>query len=214
MDLTSYQVETLLNVSPSDLELFIQDKNLPFYTLEGEKRFNLLEIESWLFTHRFWEGCHKLLPFNLYRALARGGFLHVDDLGDASILKLGAYLLGKHIGIDEDGIFSLLQAREQLASTAIGSGYALPHPRERIEGLTHDVCFIIHLKNPIEFGSVDQTKVHTFFFLLSGSDKGHLNLLSKIAHMVHDEKCRALFSESQTHENLLQAVLEWEKKLT
>jgi nitrogen PTS system EIIA component len=214
MDLTRLQVETLLNVSSSDLDVFIQEKNLPCYTLGEEKRFNLLEIESWMLKTKFWDFETPNLPFNFYRALARGGFLAINDLEDGSILRLGAYHLSKKLGVDEEGIYSILQDRERLASTAMGHGCAIPHPRERLDHFRQDVIFIIHLKKPIEFNALDNKKVHTFFFLIAGSDRSHLNLLSKLAHVIYQNHTSLWIDDTTDHTSLLKDVLEWEKTLT
>lgn len=215
MDLNRFQVETLLNVSTHELDDFMSEKNLPYYTLGEERRFDLVEIESWMMQHKFWDtSSQSLLPFNLYRALARGGFLHVEDLSDASILKLGAFCLGEKLAIDPEGLFAILNDREKLASTAFGDGFAIPHPRERLEGIKQDVMFIVHLKEGIEFNALDKKKVHTFFFLLSGSDKSHLNLLSKLAHIIYSNKASEWIHDHATHASILKNLLEWENDIS
>lgn len=213
MDLNRIQVQTLLNVSSNELDAFICDKNLPFYTLGEEKRFDLVEIESWMMQHRFWESNQEVLPFNLYRALARGGFLYVEDLADASILKLGAFCLGQKLGIDPEGLFSVLDDREKLASTAFGQGFAIPHPRDRLDAIKQDVLFIVHLKEGIDFNALDQNKVHTLFFLLSASDKSHLNLLSKLAHLIYSKKASEWIHPHASHSSILKNMLDWENEI-
>lgn len=214
MDLNRLQVQTLLNVSSHELDQFMNEKNLPFYTLGEEKRFDLFEIESWMMNHKFWEAKQSLVPFNLYRALARGGFLHVEDMQDASILKLGSFCLGEKLAIDPDVLSALLNDREKLASTALGGGFAIPHPRERLEGIMQDILFIVHLKEGVDFNALDQKKVHTFFFLLSGSDKSHLNLLSKLAHLIYSSKAHEWIHDSASHSSILKHMLEWENEIS
>jgi PTS system nitrogen regulatory IIA component len=163
MDLTRVQVETLLNVSPLDLDRYINENNLPCYTLGQEKRFNLVEIESWMMHHNFWDNHSQSLPYNIYRALARGGYYYTHDLEDASILKLGAHHLAEKLGNDPEGLYELLKDRELLSSTAMGSGFAIPHPRERMESVRQDILFIVHVKNGVDFNALDHKKVQTFF---------------------------------------------------
>lgn len=213
MDLTRVQLETLLDISPDDLDKIIIEKNLPHYHLSGEKRFDLLEIESWMMEHHFWEGSSKQLPYNLYRALARGGFVRADSLEGGDILKWGSSLLSEKLGADPEGLYALLASREALASTAIGDGYALPHPRERQDAFKHDILYILHLDTPLDFNAFDKKKVHTFFFLISGSDKSHLPLISKIAHLVHSHKVLEWIKQDSSHKFLLSQLLDWEKQL-
>jgi mannitol/fructose-specific phosphotransferase system IIA component (Ntr-type) len=56
-------------------------------------------------------------------------------------------------------------------------------------------------------------KVQTFFFLMAGSDKSHLNLLSKLAHIIHKGHALSWIHQDATHASILKEVLEWEKEL-
>src|ERR1700727_1711413 len=63
---------------------------------------------------------------------------------------------------------SALVAREQLGSTGLGSGFALPHAR--IDGLATYVGLSIRLAKPIDFAAIDGKPVLLVFVLLIPSE--------------------------------------------
>ena len=57
------------------------------------------------------------------------------------------------LNLDPKMIFEALQAREQLGSTGLGKGFALPHAC--IEGLDRFFGIFMRLKRPIDFEAID-----------------------------------------------------------
>ena len=60
-------------------------------------------------------------------------------------------LFSKHAGIDSNAVVGFLNAREDLGSTALGAGVAIPHGR--VKGLKQPIAAFIKLKNSIEFAA-------------------------------------------------------------
>jgi nitrogen PTS system EIIA component len=58
-------------------------------------------------------------------------------------------------------IFDALQAREQLGSTGLGAGFALPHAR--VDGLDRLFGMFTRLNRPIHFDSIDGKPVDLVF---------------------------------------------------
>jgi len=82
---------------------------------------------------------------------------------------------------DADQLFERLWDREQLGSTAIGAGVAIPHCKlEQI----HEVILAVGLSPAgVDFDSVDGKQVHVFFLVLSPADAPaeHLKSLAAIS---------------------------------
>ncbi|MBJ3786939.1 PTS sugar transporter subunit IIA [Devosia sediminis] len=80
-----------------------------------------------------------------------------------------------------------LHIREELGSTGLGNGIAIPHAR--IEGLDTVVGLLATLARPIDFEAVDGEPVDLVMMLLmpeqSGSDQ--IKALSRIAKIARDE---------------------------
>lgn len=92
-----------------------------------------------------------------------------------------AALAERGVVTDADMLYHRLWDREQLGSTAIGAGVAIPHCK--LDQL-QDVVLAVGLSpKGVEFDSVDGKKVHVFFLVLSPADAPaeHLKSLAAIS---------------------------------
>ncbi|PID77973.1 MAG: hypothetical protein CSB21_02450 [Deltaproteobacteria bacterium] len=78
--------------------------------------------------------------------------------------------------------------REEMSSTGIGRGIAIPHPREPMEGFVeHSIINTVFLKEPVDFESIDNQKVFVLFVIVCRNVKEHLKLLSSLSYCLrHD----------------------------
>ena len=60
---------------------------------------------------------------------------------------------GAALSLDQRVILDALQARENLGSTGLGKGFALPHAR--LDVLTSAFALFVRLARPIDFASID-----------------------------------------------------------
>ncbi|MEA1888508.1 MAG: PTS sugar transporter subunit IIA [Pseudomonadota bacterium] len=91
---------------------------------------------------------------------------------------------------DARQIFSTLFERENLGSTGIGSGVALPHGR--IAGLKDVAGIFLRLNDELDFDAVDHLPVNLVFAILVPEDATdeHLNLLACLAGIFRDDEKR------------------------
>jgi PTS system nitrogen regulatory IIA component len=77
--------------------------------------------------------------------------------------------------------------RENLTSTGLGNGIAVPHPREP-ESLSITTASIsaCYLKSPVDFKALDGKPVSLLFILLSPSVRTHLQILSRLSYCLRD----------------------------
>lgn len=92
------------------------------------------------------------------------------------------------IGLDAHKILKALQAREELGSTGLGAGFALPHAR--IEGLNGLFGMFLRLARPINFDAIDDRPIDLVFLLLvpATGDGEHLAVLAAICRRLRDEQ--------------------------
>ncbi|MCX8013327.1 MAG: PTS sugar transporter subunit IIA [Rectinema sp.] len=91
-------------------------------------------------------------------------------------------------GMDRDALLDALLAREELMTTAIGNGIAIPHVRKfGSEALTEDIIAIAYLLKPIDWRAPDGKPVHTLFFVLARDEAHHLQIIADIGRLVSDE---------------------------
>jgi PTS system nitrogen regulatory IIA component len=89
-------------------------------------------------------------------------------------------------GEDEHKIFESLWEREQLGSTGIGNGTAVPHGR--IPGLKRALTLFARLEKPLDFDAIDSQPVDLIFLLLTPADAGadHLKALARISRLLRN----------------------------
>jgi nitrogen PTS system EIIA component len=96
-------------------------------------------------------------------------------------LQLVSQKAASCLGVAEKPILHALEAREQLGTTGIGNGIAVPHAA--IAGMTAPRGLIIRLARPVDFDAIDDVGTDLIFLLLFGeSGRGdYLNVLAAIA---------------------------------
>jgi len=112
--------------------------------------------------------------------------LRVSDKGQ--LLHELASRAGRILTLDPWLIFDALQAREQLGSTGLGKGFALPHAR--LEALNTLFALFVRLARPIEFTAIDGLPVDLVVLLLTPASMAneHLALLATLARPLRDER--------------------------
>jgi len=80
--------------------------------------------------------------------------------------------------------------RENVMSTGVGKGIAIPHAK--VPEIDSHLCVFARLKHPIDFGSVDDQPVSLVFLLVGGHQKAgiHIKLLSKISRLLNHDNFR------------------------
>lgn len=239
MDLKIKDVAELLNISETTIRRWLKDGKIPAYQLNHQYRFSRNEIEDWMLKCKLQKSKTGFSPFaekqiyppldeesasapkggmqqfGLYRAMHKGGVL-IDVPGKTKeqIIKNTMQKAAPRIGLDPDVMTELLLDREALMPTALNNGIALPHPRDAVmKNPGSDLVITVFPEKPIEYGALDGMPVHTLFFLFSSSDKTHLNLLSKLAHLSSQQATLDFFQTKPNMENLLSSIKEWEAKI-
>lgn len=95
--------------------------------------------------------------------------------------KLAELLAGGDSTTVAETIFGRLVERERLGSTGMVDGIALPHAR--IKGVTVCRGAFVHLREAIDFDSIDDKPADLIFALLvpENATQQHLDLLAKLA---------------------------------
>lgn len=84
-----------------------------------------------------------------------------------------------------------LREREQLYSTGIGDGVALPHARNALVGLVdHPVIVFGRHPNGVPYGAIDGAPARLFFLLVAPTVTQHLAILARISRLLRDPKLR------------------------
>ena len=201
MELRVRDVAALLNVSEQTVYRWVNDGTLRAHRLGDQLRFNRVELQEWAATRG-----HRVSPKlfasadsddvvpSLHEALERGG-IYYDVPGDQreKVLAAVARLPGIPTSVDRALLQQLLIAREALASTAIGDGIAIPHPRDPLVVRVQDsIALLCFLQHAVDFGALDGQPVRVLLVLLSPSVRHHLQFLAKLAYVLNDDRMKKL----------------------
>jgi mannitol/fructose-specific phosphotransferase system IIA component (Ntr-type) len=110
-------------------------------------------------------------------------------------------------------LFRALLEREQLHSTGIGDGIALPHAREALVGIVDEpiIVFGRHARG-IPFRSVDGAPARLFFLLVAPSVTLHLAILARISRLLRDTALRKDLLALGAPEQIIARIREVESK--
>ena len=99
-------------------------------------------------------------------------------------------------------ILEVIREREEMNSTAIGSGVALPHGR--LPGLQSVMAGFARSKDGVDFGSTDGGLTHLFFVLLAPIDSAgmHLKALAGVSRLLKADSFRAALIDAPADEIL------------
>ena len=107
-----------------------------------------------------------------------------------------------------------LQEREQLHSTGIGEGIALPHARNALVG--HVVRAVIvfgrHAQG-VPYEAIDGVPVRLFFLLIAPTVTQHLAILARISRLLRDPKLRQNLLMAERPETVVSLMREAESKM-
>jgi PTS system nitrogen regulatory IIA component len=104
--------------------------------------------------------------------------------------ELATYMAGRQTRIDRATLSRVLIEREQLASTAIGEGVAIPHGK--LGSVGEIVACLGRAPAGIEFDSMDGQPTYLFFVLVApeSSTGAHLKALARISRVFKDPEFR------------------------
>ena len=206
-------VANLLGVSEKTVYRWVADKKIPAFRVGDQVRFSRSEIIEWASANRVsvspsisLEPDSETLPLpTLAGALELGGiFFHVEATDRDSSLRSVVRALRLPREVDPDLVYEMLRVREEMTSTGVGDGIAIPHPRSplplHVDEPSVTLCL---LEEPVIFGALDGIPVFALFTILTATARAHLHLLARIAFALRDPSVQAALHERASRETLL-----------
>ncbi|MGB2824204.1 MAG: PTS sugar transporter subunit IIA [Phycisphaerae bacterium] len=201
--MSAEQVAAYLHLDVRDVAKLASRGQIPCRRVKGQFQFRKDQVDHWVESnmhaldagrleaiekgvvahhgvdHASLEVCPLIPPKGLavpLRARTREGAIRdLVDLADAS----GTVY-------DRDRLIDEVRCREELCSTALVPGAALPHPRRP---LPYDVArsFIVVGSAPsgIPYGAEDGSLTRLFFLICCKDDRTHLHVLARLVRMLH-----------------------------
>ena len=122
---------------------------------------------------------------------------------DDAIKELVALLKKSGAIADEDPVAKIVLEREELGSTGIGEGIAVPHGKT--DAVDKLVAAFGRSQKGIDFGSIDNQPVYLLFLLVAPSDSAgpHLMALARISRLLKNTDFRRALTNAQDKSEIL-----------
>ncbi len=170
-------------------------------TMGGMSRDNLAEVDAGITTHRQTEQDETIVtPLLRPEAVT-------TNLGsrtkNSTLRELAALAEKTGRVLDSRALVDAVIQREELCSTAMEGGIAIPHPRRPLpETVAEPVLVVARTSQGIAFGAPDGRLTTLFFLTASPDDRHHLHILARLCRMLHDEKFVARLEAAETSEEM------------
>ncbi len=125
---------------------------------------------------------------------------------DGALVEMANALASTESSLDSGKLISVLRERENLQSTGMGEGVAIPHGR--IAHLNQLMVSFARSRKGVDFDSIDGQPTNLFFVLVVPESSGgqHLKALARISRFLRDETFRESLLEAETCEEIVQAI--------
>jgi PTS system nitrogen regulatory IIA component len=196
------EAASYLNLTSADVEQRVKDREIPFEKRGGRVVFSKRDIDAWAsqrilglpeqrleeYHQKSTRGTREFLPHEaiLPEMLGRGAVNSAMTSKTKSSVLHDLVALAEKTGqlTDPKELLESLEAREELCSTGLPGGLAIPHPRNH-QPYLFESSFIV-VGRPIQeihFGAPDGEPTDLIFLLCCQDDRIHLHTLSRLCMM-------------------------------
>jgi PTS system nitrogen regulatory IIA component len=225
------EVAGLLGMDQRQAERMAQRGQIPCQKVGGQLRFNRAEITEWLQQHMI--TVKSLHLANMDAGITAHRQIVPDQVLVSSLLRVEAVspslpartknsVLRELVALaqatellwDEETLLEALIEREELCSTALGEGLAIPHPRRPLPyAVAEPILAVAHTSGGIGYGAPDGRLTDLFFMICSRDDHYHLHIMARLCRMLHDESYRQSLRQAESAEKIIEIMQEREEEV-
>ncbi len=220
--MTLSEIAAYLKLAEKTVLRLVHRRELPSFKVASQWRFRKCVIDEWIMTKiqdMPSSDLGKLIEFGkgsvpLGRVVQKD-LIRLDIKPDTKrevLRQLIAPLVLKGIVYDEEAFLDKLTKRENMASTAISRGIALPHlryPRENPPGGPYigvGLC-----PQGTEFDSLDGKPTHVFFLLCTATETVHLRIMATITLLLRRPNVIERIASADTVNTIIDLIATEEK---
>jgi PTS system nitrogen regulatory IIA component len=114
--------------------------------------------------------------------------------------------------LSADEITAVLLNRENLGSTGIQDGVAIPHAK--VKGLEKVLVACGRSQKGIDFDAPDRKPTHLFFVLLAPEQSAamHLKILARLSRLLKDHEFRSRLLQAKGSEDIYRMIVEEDER--
>ena len=130
---------------------------------------------------------------------------------EEALVELTEALIASGSRLDLEEVLRILQEREQLGSTGIGDGVAIPHGK--LKNLDQLVMSFGRSVTGVDFDSMDGKPAHLFFLLVAPEESVgvHLKTLARISKLLKDQEVRQKLLEAPDRDSICDIIFSEEE---
>lgn len=207
--MTVIETAKMLKVSPNVVKEMLNDNVFKTVKRGSTTKIDKNEVDEWLAQLNENEANSLAIKRTVCRFqdyfLPEYIIMKVDaDNKYEAISKMSLHAKELKIVRDHRWLYEVVVAREDLVSTAVGSGVALLHPRHHHPSKIKKPCILFgKAENGVEFDAPDEEPVTLLFMLLLHNDKQHLFSLSYISKFIMNGDNLESLKKAETPENIV-----------
>ena len=214
----------MLGADARRLERMAERGEIPCQKVGGQFRFHRAQITEWL--QQSMGAMHRDHLAEVDAGITAHREIHEDEPIISPLLrpeavatqlhargKTGALrelvALAQATGLvyDEQALLEAVLAREELCSTALEGGIAMPHPRRPLPyDLADSILVVGRVGRGMVFGALDGKLTDLFFLTASQDDHHHLHVLARLCRMLHDETWVEQFRHAETVDEMMELI--------
>ncbi|MBN2735816.1 MAG: PTS sugar transporter subunit IIA [Spirochaetales bacterium] len=215
---TLTEIAQFFKVAEKTIIRMIQRGEIPAIKIGSQWRFIKEEIDQWLHQQgssnkkdplvQLLENSPEELPVS--RLIKPEHIILNLKAGSKEdiLIQLTESLVKEGLVEDRDWFVEKLLAREEMASTAINMGVAVPHFRHPQENRILAPLVVLGIcPEGTDFQSRDGEKSTVFFLICTSSEIAHLRILSKIATFIQSKENLQPLIECKTKEEVISFFL-------
>ena len=219
--MTIKELAQMLGVDLRKVERMAQRGEIPCHKVGNQYRFNRAAITDWLQRNLATMSSANLAEVDAgitaHRQTLKGEAIIIPLLRPEAVdANLAArtknstlrdlVALAQKTGLvyDSQTLLEALIQREELGSTAMPDGIAIPHPRQPLPyAIAEPILAMARTTQGIVFGGPDGRLTNLFFLIASPDDHHHVHILARLCRILQDEALVSQLSEAKTGERMI-----------
>jgi len=230
-NMTLQDLARMLGADARRLERMAERGEIPCQKVGGQFRFNRARITEWL--QQNMATMHRDHLAEVDAGITAHREIHEDEAiispllrpeaittqlksrGKKGVLReLAALSHATGLVYDEQALLEALLSREELCTTALEGGIAMPHPRRPLPyDIADSILVVARVSRGIVFGALDGRLTDLFFLTASQDDHHHLHVLARLCRMLHDDNWVEQFRCAETVDEMAELMKQREQEV-
>jgi PTS system nitrogen regulatory IIA component len=229
--MTLMDVAQMLGADARYLERMAGRGQIPCQKVRGQFRFNRAELTQWLQQNIATMDRDNLAAVDagmtvhrqtrrresIVTPLLRGDAVtaHLSSRTKSSTLRQLVSLAERtSLVYDAEALLEAVLQREELGSTAMPGGIAIPHPHGPLPyAIAEPIVVVARAPHGIVFGAPDGRLTELFFLTASQDDHHHVHVLARLCRMLQDEAFVEELAVADTPAEIAELVQRREQQL-